>query len=598
MTSLFQYLKKYKRLVFLHIICNVLLALFTVVSIPLLIPFFKILFDQERTPVAAGASRLEKWLDQQFIYLIDTYGEQQSLLIVCGAIVVVFFFKNFFRYLALYFITPVRNGIVYDVRTDIFDRLTKLPLSFFDRHKKGDLINRTTADVMEIEWSILNVLQSIFKAPIIILGCVIFMFSISTKLVMIGIVLMLVTGLVIGGVGRRLRAVSSHAQTTLASMTSTLEETLSGMRIIRAFNAEPYVAQRFDNDNVELRETTNRMLRRKDLSSPFSEFVGVSIVAVLLYAGTKLVLADEMNPETFFAFIFAFYQVIEPSKSFATSYYSVQKGLAAKDRIDHIIHHPLLKEVATSGSEAQFEQVITLSNLSMQYEDSSQYALNDISMEIRKGETIALVGPSGGGKTTLADVICRFYPYQKGSIMVDDTDFQSIDVKSWRDLIGLVNQEAILFNDSFTNNIHFSTKQVNQDEIRQAAKAADAQGFINGAANGYHTNIGDNGSMLSGGQRQRLTIARALYRDPQLLILDEATSSLDSAAETAVQQSLDHLMQGRTSIVIAHRLSTIKKADRIYVLDQGKIVDSGTHDELMARKSTYYNLVQMQTFTT
>lgn len=590
-------LRDYKSNVVLSIVSNILLSIFTVVSIPLIVPFFQILFQTSpRITEKPTGSNIGEYTEYYFSQLIAQYSEQKALLIICGFIIVVFFLKNLFRYLALYFMAPVRNGIIYDLRKQIFDKYVDLPLSFYSQEKKGDLMNRMTSDVQEIEWSILNTIEAIFKAPIVIFGSMAFMLLTSPRLTLFVIVLLAFTAIIIGGVSKSLKKSSGLVQASLGRISSTVEESLGGLRIIKGFNAEHYQRQKLEQDNLEYRNILTKLLRRRDLSSPLSEFLGVSVVAVLLWYGSNLVFDKEISPELFFAFIFAFYSVIEPAKSFSSAYYNIQKGMAAVDRVDQLLLTPNpIVDSANPIKDWTFEKDITLNKVFFQYKGSDIPALDHVDLDIPKGKIVALVGSSGAGKSTLADLLPRFFDVDSGSICIDGINIKDIAITELRSLFGIVSQEAILFNDTIKNNILFG-HQASDEQIEKAARIANIHEYISSLPDGYNTNIGDRGMKLSGGQRQRLTIARAILRNPPIMILDEATSALDSESEILVQESLNRVMQNRTSIVIAHRLSTIKDADIIVVLDKGKIVEMGSHIQLISRNGAYSKFVEMQTF--
>lgn len=592
-TRIINYLKGYKTLIYLSILCNVLLSLFTVISIPVIIPFFQLLFD--RMPTAkANASGIEAWLNHQFTSLIQNFGKETALVYVCLLIVIIFFFKNLFRYLALYYITPVRNGVVRDLRRDLHDKFIKLPLAYYSDERKGDLISRATLDVQEVEWSILNVIESLFKAPIIIIGCLVFMLYISLKMSLFVFVLLAFTALIIGGIGRSLRSTSGLAQIKLGELSSTIEETLSGLRIIKAFNAEQFQSAKFNHDNESYFNTLNGILKRRDLAAPLSEFLGIGVVAILLWFGTILVFNKELSPETFFAFVFAFYQVIEPSKYFTSAIYNIQKGRSAMERIETILCiEDSIKDIDGAKDIDIFEHEISFNNVSFRYPGAEEFALRNITLTVAKGEKVAFVGPSGGGKSTLMDLLIRFHECTEGNITIDGIDIKHIKTKQLRNLFGVVTQEAILFNDTIQNNISFG-QDSNDTQVRKAAKAANAQQFIEEYNQSYEYKIGDKGGKLSGGQKQRITIARAIYKNPPIMILDEATSSLDSQSEKMVQEAIDNIMEDRTSLVIAHRLSTIKKASKIVVIAKGQVQAVGNHQSLMDHSPLYKNLVENQ----
>ena len=590
-------LKGYKRNVTLAIISNVLMAIFTVISIPMIAPFFDILFSQEAIAVPKPKdNNLPDNLDYFFSQLVINYTAQKALLIVIAAILVIFFFKNLFRYLALYFMSPVRNGIIYDLRKQIFEKYIDLPLSFYSTEKKGDLMNRMTSDVQEIEWSILNTIEAIFKAPLIIVGSLTYMILVSPKLTLFVLVLIVFTAFIIGGISKTLKRSSSEVQIRLGRISSILEETLGGLRIIKGFNAQNYQSAKLEEDNADYRNILTRLLWRRDLSSPISEFLGIVVVSALLWYGSELVFDKVLSPDLFFSFIFAFFQVIEPAKSFSSAYYNIQKGLAAVDRVDNLLNTPNpIVDPKQPIAEVRFEHEIKFDQVTFQYDNADTEALDGVDITIKKGEVVALVGSSGAGKSTFVDLLPRFFDVTSGSIQIDGHNIRSFKLHDLRALFGIVSQEAILFNDTIRNNILFGAKATT-DQIVEAARIANVAEFVNVMPEKYESNIGDRGMKLSGGQRQRLTIARAVLRNPPIMILDEATSALDSESELLVQDALEKLMKNRTTVVIAHRLSTIRNADKIVVLDKGKIIEMGTHEELMALNGSYNKFVEMQTF--
>ena len=590
-------LKGYKKNVILAIVSNVLMAIFTVVSIPMIAPFFDILFSQE---VVASFkpedNNLPDNLDYFFSQLVINYTPQKALLIVIAAMLVVFFLKNIFRYLALYFMAPVRNGIIYDLRKQIFEKYIDLPLSFYSTEKKGDLMNRMTSDVQEIEWSILNTIEAIFKAPLIIVGSLTFMILVSPQLTLFVLVLIVFTAFIIGGISKTLKRSSSEVQTRLGRISSILEETLGGLRIIKGFNAQEYQSEKLEKDNADYRNILTRLLWRRDLSSPLSEFLGIVVVSMLLWYGSALVFDKVLTPDLFFAFIFAFFQVIEPAKSFSSAYYNIQKGLAAVDRVDNLLNTPNpIVDPEKPLTDISFERKIKFEKVSFKYDNADTAALDQIDITINKGEVVALVGSSGAGKSTFVDLLPRFFDVSSGSIRIDGNDIRSYTLYDLRSLFGIVSQEAILFNDTIKNNILFGA-EATDEQIEEAARIANVLEFVNEMPDKYQSNIGDRGMKLSGGQRQRLTIARAVLRNPPIMILDEATSALDSESELLVQDALEKLMKNRTTVVIAHRLSTIRNADKIVVLDKGRIVEMGSHEQLMTLNGNYNKFVEMQTF--
>ncbi len=600
--KLLRYLQPYRRNVILNIICNVLMALFTIVSIPAIIPFLQILFDME-PPVmdkpewSWGAGSLIEYSKYWFSNLMHTESKETALAYICIFIVILFLLKNIFRYLSLFFMAPVRNGIVRDVRQQLFSKMMVLPLSYFSEEKKGDLMSRITTDVMEIEWSILNVLEAFFREPLIMLGCLGLMIYLSPALTLFVFALIIFTALIIGGIGKTLKKKSSTVQEKLGNLVSIVEEGLSGLRIIKGFNAENYQEAKFKKENDDYKKTLTHLLWRRDLSSPLTEFLGIAVVAVLLWYGSRQVFSGAIGADSFFAFLMAFYYVIDPAKSFSKAYYNFQKGAAAVDRVDHILDaEETIQEKKDALSFKNFNHAIEYRDVSFFYQKDEKEVLQNVDLKIPKGKIIALVGASGAGKSTLADLLPRFYDVSNGGVFIDGKNIKDLKLKDLRNLMGIVSQEAILFNDTIYNNIVFGLKNVTEAQVIEAAKIANAHDFILQTENGYQTNIGDRGNKLSGGQRQRITIARAVLKNPPILILDEATSALDSESEKLVQESLTKLMQNRTSIVIAHRLSTIQHADEIIVMQDGKIIERGRHEELLRQQGAYQKLVELQTF--
>lgn len=602
MLRLLRYYAPYKRLLALAVLCNLLMSIFMVISIPVLQPFLQILFSPPQ-PLSGGEERLDSPLpgglggavSSFFSNLIQQHGREEALLIVCVFLLLSFFGKNLFRYLSLYFLAPVRNGIVRDLRQKLVGKILDLPLSYFSEARKGDLMSRISADVQEVEWSIVGVVESVAREPIVILGSLAFMVFVSPGLLVFVFGLMLFSGLIIGGVGRSLRRQSGEAQSRLGLIGSLVEETLGGLRIIKGFNAEQWQQERFGRENERYARTLTGLYRRKDLASPLSEFLGIAAVSVLLWFGAKQVFAGEISAATFITFLYAFYNIIEPAKALSGASYSIRKGMGALERVEAVLNAPVtIRDDDNALPISSFQDKIEFRNVSFQYQNADRDALDGISLTIPRGKIVALVGASGAGKSTVADLLPRFYDVTGGQILVDGTDIRQLRLRDLRALMGIVSQEAILFNDSVRSNIAFSSGEASDAAVKAAAQAANAHDFITALPEGYDTNIGDRGSKLSGGQRQRLTIARALLKNPPILILDEATSALDSESEQLVQAALDTLLKNRTALVIAHRLSTVQHADEIIVLDAGRIVERGTHESLMREGKFYRKLVELQ----
>ncbi len=605
MLRLLRYYAPYKKHLLLAVLCNLLMSLFMVVSIPVLQPFLQILFGSGQSEAAvpakkpsvplAGFQSIEQKITAFFADLIRDHGREEALLIVCAFLVLTFFGKNLFRYLSLYFLVPARNGVVSDLREKLVRKMLDLPLSYFSEERKGDLMSRVSADVQEVEISIVGVVESVAREPIIILGSLAFMVFVSPQLLIFVIGLMLFSGLIIGTVGRSLRKQSGEAQSRLGLIGSLVEETLGGLRIIKGFNAEVWQIARFRRENLRYAQSLTHLYRRRDLASPLSEFLGIAAVAVLLWFGAKQVFAGQITAATFITFLYAFYNVIEPAKHLSGAAFSIRKGLGALERVETVLYAPVsIRDSDNPREITDFKDKIEFKNVSFHYQDAERAAVQEINLVIPSGKIVALVGASGAGKSTMADLLPRFYDPVAGQILIDGIDIRQLRLRDLRNLMGIVSQEAILFNDTVRNNIAFGNENATGAAIEAAAKAANAHDFITAMPEGYDTNIGDRGSKLSGGQRQRLTIARALLKNPPILILDEATSALDSESEQLVQAALDRLLQNRTALVIAHRLSTVQHADEIIVMDAGRMVERGSHEQLLAQGGIYRKLVELQ----
>lgn len=594
-----RYLQFYKGHAILNIFFNILTAIFTIASFLVLKPFLDILFSPE---VLHSTSQVPSgWIAKQQFFINNTLyeyiqvnGKGEGLIAVAGVVVVTFFLKNLFRYLSLYIIAPVRYGIEERIRNAVFDKMLRLPFAWFSEERKGDLMARITSDVQEIQWSVLQSIETIVRSPIMIVGSLLVMLYISPLLTGFSTILILFVGVIIGGVAKTLKRKSTKAQESQGRLLSILDEALGGLRIVRAFGAERYQQGIFGKENRHYAATMQQIMQRKDMSSPLTEFLGVSVVMVLLMFGGSLVFQGEFAASTFVVFITMFYNIIDPAKSFSSAYYAIQKGSAAVERVQQILDTPNdLEEKQNGLSIEAIKEGIQLENVSFRY-NAERQILKQINLNIPSGSSLALVGASGAGKSTLIDLLPRFFEVTAGQIKIDNHNLKDYRLQDLRQLMSLVSQEAILFNDTIYNNITFGLENVTQAEVEAAAKIANAHEFIVKTAEGYQTNIGDRGNKLSGGQKQRLTIARAILRNPPLLILDEATSALDSASEKLVQEALFRVMQNRTSIVIAHRLSTIQHCDNIAVMQEGKVIEQGNHQDLLAQKGAYYQLVALQ----
>ena len=597
-----KYLKPYTPFALLNIVANILSVLFSLVSLTMVIPFLGILFETQEKVYNPSALNLNATSIKENFYaiissVIDDKGKVEALLFICILVLVTFFFRNLFRYLALFFLTPIRNGIVHDLRMDLHKKLISLPLPFFTEKRKGDLTARLTSDLVEIEWSIMSSLEMLFKDPLNIMIYLAALIFISPQLTLFVIVLFPLTGIIIGVIGRSLKKSSDRGQNKMGELLSIIDENISGLRIIKAFNAEKHINKNFEKESGHYKEIMTSLLRKKDLSSPMSEFLSTIVMVIVMWFGGKLVLSAEssLSAQEFIGYILIFSQIIPPAKSLTTSYYYIQKGSASAQRVYEILDAE--NEIVNAVNPIKIQEIkdkIEFKNLSFSYENSE--VLNNINFSIKKGKMIALVGQSGSGKSTLADLLARFYDVKVGGVYIDNHNIKDIAISDLRSLLGIVSQESILFNDSIYNNILLGKLDATEEEIIAAAKIANAHNFIVKTENGYQTNIGDKGNKLSGGEKQRLSIARAILKNPEILILDEATSSLDTESERLVQDALSKLMHSRTSLVIAHRLSTIQNADEIIVLDKGSIIEKGTHQELIAQNGHYKKLYDLQSF--
>lgn len=597
---MWRYVKPYKHLVALNFVYNLLSALFAVFSIALMIPMLRIILMQDQQvyelmPMAMDMKTLENNLYYYISLYKDSYGPGYALLFVGVFLIIGTLLKTGTTFLASYTSVGLRNNVVRDLRKEIYDKILILPMGFFSAEKKGDIISRSTGDVQEVENSVMSSLDMALKNPVLILVYLVTMLIFSVHLTLFVFVLLPLAGLVIGRIGRSLKKKSMKGQEKMGVILGILEETLSGLRVIKAFNAEKRMETHFDREIGDYRSIMNRLMRRRELAHPVSEFLGTIVVVIVVWYGGTLILSQDsgLEPAAFLAYLGIFYLIINPAKAFSQALFNIQKGMAAYDRIEKILKADVsIKEAPNAKAIANLNEGVEYRNVTFAYNDRP--VLKNVSIYIPKGKSVALVGQSGSGKSTFVDLLARFYDIQQGSIMIDGTDIRDLKLYDLRHLMGNVNQDPILFNDTIYNNITFGVDSATPEQVIAAARVANAHDFIMETDNGYDTVIGDRGSKLSGGQRQRISIARAVLRNPPIMILDEATSALDTESELLVQQALENLMANRTSIVIAHRLSTVRNADMICVFHEGEIVETGTHEELLSKGGMYKKLHSLQ----
>ncbi|KSA14080.1 ABC transporter ATP-binding protein [Maribacter dokdonensis] len=600
--KILRFAKPYKIYAILNIISNIFYALFSTLAMISLFPMLNVLFNQTEKiytkPKWSGITDLKDYVTDSLNFYITKQSQQtdsgEVLMYMVGLIITMFLLKNLFNYLAMYFITFLRNGVLKDLRNELYDKTVELPISYYSEKRKGDTIARITSDVLEIQHSFLSILELIVREPLTIIFTIIAMLTISPKLTLFVFLFLPLSGFLISLIGKSLKRKSDKVQQEQGYFLSILEETLGGLRVIKAFNAESVFARKFQSSTKRFFNFSNSLLNRQNLASPTSEFFGIAAIGVILWYGGQMVLVEKtLEAELFITYMALSYQILTPAKAISKASYGVKKGNAAAERVLEVLEteNPI-SEIDNPIQQDTFTKAVKIDNISFKYED--EYVLKNFNLTVEKGKTVALVGQSGSGKSTIANLVTRFYDVNEGEISIDGNNIKNLSKKSLRGLLGLVTQDSILFNDTVKNNIGLGKENATDEEIIAAAKIANAHDFIIDLPKGYDTNIGDSGNKLSGGQKQRLSISRAVLKNPPIMILDEATSALDTESERLVQDALEKMMKNRTSIVIAHRLSTIQNADTIVVLQKGEIVEQGTHAELLELNGTYKKLVEMQ----
>lgn len=599
--KILRFAKPYANYGYLNIFFNVLYALFSALSFAALMPMLNVLFDKNKqldiAPEYNGIANLNAYFLDYMNYQVTQFAaddKMKGLVLVIGLVIVLFLLKNLANYFAMYFITFLRNGVLKDVRNAMYKKITDLPISFYSEKRKGDVIARITSDVLEIQHSFLSVLELIIREPLTIIFTIAVMFLISAKLTVFVFIFIPISGYIISLIGKSLKKQSDDVQREQGEFLSVVEETLGGLKVIKAYNSESRFYKTFTNSTTRFFNFSNKLLNRQNLASPSGEFLGILTIGVLLWFGGKMVLVEKtLDATSFITYMTLAYGVLTPAKAISKAIYGVKKGNAAAERVLEILEtENTISEKPDAINKSDFTESVELKNISFKYEDD--YVLKNFNLIVPKGQTVALVGQSGSGKSTIANLVTRFYDVNKGEILIDNINIKDFEKESLRGLLGLVTQDSILFNDTVKNNISLGKENATEKEIMDAAKIANAHDFISELPDGYHTNIGDSGNKLSGGQKQRLSIARAVLKNPPIMILDEATSALDTESERLVQDALEKMMRNRTSIVIAHRLSTIQNANTIVVLQKGEIVEQGSHTELLAANGVYKKLVTMQ----
>lgn len=604
------FIKPYKFHVIWNVIYNILYALFSTLSFVALIPMMDVLFKKENKvleePIYTTIWDIGTYGKNYLYFQINTLskndGPQFALILVVSLVIITFLFKNLFNYLASNHLMHLKNGVLKDLRTTMYDKIIELPVSYYSEKRRGDIMARMLGDVNEVQNSFFSILELIVKEPMTIVFTIVTMFAISVKLTLFVFIFIPISGFIISKIGKSLKAKSERAQFEGGYLISIVEESLSGLKVVKSYNAEHNFKQKFNNSVTRLLKLSNSIGRKNNLASPFSEFMGIIVIAVLLWFGGNMVLVDKLDNgkavlegAQFLVYMGLAYNILTPAKSISKASYSVKSGLAAAQRVFEVLEvENTITDKPDAINKETFDKNITIENINFRYEQDN--ILTNFSLEVPKGKTVALVGQSGSGKSTIANLLTRFYDVQEGSINIDGINLKDMTMNSLRQMIGLVTQDSILFNDTIKNNILIGKPNASDEEIITALKVANAYEFVKDLPNGIETNIGDAGGKLSGGQKQRISIARAVLKNPPIMILDEATSALDTESEKFVQVALENMMQNRTSIVIAHRLSTIQKADKIVVMQKGLIVEQGNHEELLAKNGMYSKLVMMQSF--
>lgn len=603
--KLIPYTKPYKSHIVWNVVYNILYALFSTISMITMFPLLEVLFKNDEKkkivePVYTGILDIGSYGKDYMFFKISQlnleHGAQFSLILAIILVIITFLLKNVFNYLASYHIMHLRNGVLRDLRKDMYSKIIVLPLSYFSEKRKGDVMARMLGDVGEVQNSFFSILELVVREPLTIVFAIVAMMNISIKLTLFVFLFIPISGFIISRIGKNLKAKSTKAQQESGYFISTLEESLGGLKVVKSYNAEGLFSKKFNDSINKLLKLSNSIGNKNNLASPLSEFMGIVTIAVLLWYGGNLVLVDKtLEGSLFLVYMLLAYNILTPAKAISKASYSVKNGLAAAERVFEVLEvENAITDKIDAVEKKDFEEKITIENINFRYEEEN--VLKNFYLEVKKGQTVALVGQSGSGKSTIANLLTRFYDVQEGNIRIDNIPIKDMKLESLRGLMGLVTQDSILFNDTIKNNILLGKPDANDEEIIEALKIANAYEFVKDLPKGIETNIGDSGNKLSGGQKQRLSIARAVLKNPPIMILDEATSALDTESERLVQVALENMMLNRTSVVIAHRLSTIQKADKIVVMQKGQIVEQGTHEELLAKEGTYRKLVMMQSF--